>query len=178
MTWTQSNITNGIFNSVYYANNIWVAGSNNGLYYSTDGKTWTQSNITSNTFYSVYYANGIWVAGSYYSESTFSYIVGDNESDYPDKTVQDGYYYEKVLPALITFTINGTSYQAKEGMTWAEWINSEYNTGGYALSNPGETIRLNDGGGVYEVNNAKGTNIIEAGASYTRHLVSVSEKEA
>lgn len=55
------------------------------------------------------------------------YIVGDNESDYPDKADQDGYYYEKVFPALITFTINGTSYQAKEGMTWAEWVNSEYN---------------------------------------------------
>lgn len=30
--------------------------------------------------------------------------------------------------SLITFTIAGTSYQAKEGMTWAEWIVSEYNT--------------------------------------------------
>lgn len=29
--------------------------------------------------------------------------------------------------ALITFTINGTSYQAEEGMTWAQWIASSYN---------------------------------------------------
>lgn len=28
---------------------------------------------------------------------------------------------------LITFTIDGTEYQAEEGMTWEEWINSEYN---------------------------------------------------
>ena len=28
---------------------------------------------------------------------------------------------------LITFTINGTPYQAEEGMTWAEWVDSEYN---------------------------------------------------
>lgn len=63
------------------------------------------------------------------------YIVGDNESDYPDKAAQDGYYYEKVLPALITFTINGTSYQAKEGMTWTEWVNSGYNTKGFYISN-------------------------------------------
>lgn len=28
---------------------------------------------------------------------------------------------------LITFTINGTSYNAEEGMTWEEWCNSEYN---------------------------------------------------
>ena len=73
--WTQSNITIGNFNCVYYANGIWVAGggSGKGLYYSTDGKTWTQSNITSGNFNCVYYANGIWVAGGgdkglYYSK--------------------------------------------------------------------------------------------------------------
>ena len=105
-TWTQSNIASDSFHSVYsvyYGNGTWVAGSNSGLYYSTDGKNWTQSNITSGYFYSVYYANGIWGAGLYYSESTFSYIVGDNESDYPDKTVRDGYYYEKVLPTSNPF---------------------------------------------------------------------------
>ena len=31
---------------------------------------------------------------------------------------------------LITFTIAGTEYQAEVGMTWAEWCESEYNTGG------------------------------------------------
>lgn len=30
---------------------------------------------------------------------------------------------------LISFTISGTSYQAESGMTWAEWIESKYNTG-------------------------------------------------
>jgi hypothetical protein len=28
---------------------------------------------------------------------------------------------------LITFTIDGTEYQAEEGMTWEDWCNSEYN---------------------------------------------------
>ena len=31
----------------------------------------------------------------------------------------------------ISFTIEGTSYQAEEGMTWKEWINSDYNTDGF-----------------------------------------------
>lgn len=31
-------------------------------------------------------------------------------------------------PILITFTIGGTSYQAEEGMTWGEWVESSYNT--------------------------------------------------
>ena len=35
-TWTQSNVTTGIFNCVYNANGIWVLGCNDsgGLYYS------------------------------------------------------------------------------------------------------------------------------------------------
>ena len=36
---------------------------------------------------------------------------------------------------LITFTIDGTTYQAMNGMTWGEWVNSEYNTGGFSISN-------------------------------------------
>lgn len=35
---------------------------------------------------------------------------------------------------LITFTIDGTSYQAEEGMTWREWVNSQYNTSGYVIA--------------------------------------------
>lgn len=37
------------------------------------------------------------------------------------------------LPS-ISFTIGSTLYQAKEGMTWSEWINSKYNTGGWFIS--------------------------------------------
>lgn len=41
--------------------------------------------------------------------------------------------------SLITFyigrtTSSQTSYQAEEGMTWEEWINSDYNTDGYYIS--------------------------------------------
>lgn len=35
---------------------------------------------------------------------------------------------------LITFTIDGTSYQAEEGMTCMEWCASDYNTGGFTCS--------------------------------------------
>lgn len=33
--------------------------------------------------------------------------------------------------SLITFTIDGTTYQAEDGMTWEQWLSSEYNTGSY-----------------------------------------------
>ena len=36
---------------------------------------------------------------------------------------------------LISFIIEGTSFQAEEGMTWGEWCNSEYNTEGHFVSN-------------------------------------------
>lgn len=32
---------------------------------------------------------------------------------------------------LISFTIDGTTYQAEEGMTWKQWVESDYNTGNY-----------------------------------------------
>ena len=35
---------------------------------------------------------------------------------------------------LITFTIAGVEYQAEEGMTWGEWVDSEYNTDGCFIS--------------------------------------------
>ena len=33
----------------------------------------------------------------------------------------------------ITFYINGVTYHAREGMTWGEWVNSEYNTAGASI---------------------------------------------
>ena len=68
--WTQgtgNNTTYGFY-TVYYANGIWVAGSDpHGLWWSTDGKAWTQvtGNTKTYTFRSIYYANGVWVAGSF-----------------------------------------------------------------------------------------------------------------
>ena len=35
---------------------------------------------------------------------------------------------------LITFVLDGTEYEAEEGMTLAEWVNSEYNVYGYHLT--------------------------------------------
>ena len=59
---------------------------------------------------------------------------------------------------LINFTIDGEPYQAEPGMTWAEWVESDYNTddfeddgyGGicsswYVVCNPGATHSWEDG---------------------------------
>ena len=34
---------------------------------------------------------------------------------------------------LISFTIDGDHYEAEDGMTWGEWLLTDYNTGGYTL---------------------------------------------
>ena len=39
-----------------------------------------------------------------------------------------------VSASLITFSIEGTEYTAEEGMTWREWVESDYNTNGYEVT--------------------------------------------
>lgn len=39
--------------------------------------------------------------------------------------------YNTESPTMITFTIQDIGCQAEENMSWAEWIDSEYNTGGF-----------------------------------------------
>ena len=60
---------------------------------------------------------------------------------------------------LITFTVDGTSFQAEEGMTWEQWLNSEYNTnnyftsGGWVRKNNRNVVGLSVGNPVYIWNN-------------------------
>lgn len=39
------------------------------------------------------------------------------------------------VQTLISFMIEGTTYQAVEGMTWGEWVESAFNTGNYFVEN-------------------------------------------
>ncbi len=71
---------------------------------------------------------------------------------------------------LISFTIAGATYQAEAGMTWAEWVVSEYNengiyvdTGNYITTDAGGEVLL---GGEDVLSN----DTIMAGASYTVHF--------
>lgn len=52
---------------------------------------------------------------------------------------------------IISFTIDTTTYQAEEGMTWGEWYTSEYNTTSFYINDlesgvpTGSYIMMNDG---------------------------------
>ena len=49
-----------------------------------------------------------------------------------------------IEPKLIEFTIEGTTYQAEEGMTWEEWVDSEYNNESYIIVNEQVYTSLGD----------------------------------
>ena len=62
-------------------------------------------------------------------ESSASY-----ETPYVSKVAADNsVHYNRPL-RIISFTINNVSYQALEGMTWEQWVNTEYNTRGWSIS--------------------------------------------
>lgn len=43
---------------------------------------------------------------------------------------EDGGTWTCVVPMKVTFTVGDTTYAAEDGMTWREWVNSEYNIDG------------------------------------------------
>lgn len=75
-------------------------------------------------------------------------------------------------PSLINFTIAGTSYQAEEGMTWGEWVDSEYNTGGFYISS--NVVQCTVSGMTYVIHtdniSIKNTDKISANRSYYRSV--------
>ena len=56
-------------------------------------------------------------------------IVGTMESE--EVAEYDGSVVIENAVKLISFTIESTAYQAEEGMTWAEWLTTDYNTNSY-----------------------------------------------
>ena len=82
-----------------------------------------------------------------------------NGSNTQQLTVYNGAHHSVI--AIISFTIGTRSYQAQDGMTWGEWVESEYNTGGfYTISN---YIYINEN---YYVAGVKSTEVIIADYTY------------
>ena len=69
---------------------------------------------------------------------------------------------------LINFTIDGTSYQAEEGMTWAQWVASGYNTGNkFEIQNQSIVVDTSSGNVVtYKGINESAASVIIDGGSY------------
>lgn len=67
-----------------------------------------------------------------YGPSFSCYLVRNEAGETIDLSaeIQDGLVLHVDIPTAveISFTIGGTTYYAEEGMTWGEWVESEYNT--------------------------------------------------
>ncbi len=70
---------------------------------------------------------------------TIKYEDNGNRSD-GDFKVEFGdikFTYSTVdSPALVRFTVGGTTYYAEKGMTWEEWVNTSYNISGFDILSP------------------------------------------
>ena len=53
---------------------------------------------------------------------------------------------------LISFSIAGTTYQAEDGMTWAQWCDSAYNTDVYVANNNNDSVQVSGTAGFVDYN--------------------------
>lgn len=92
-----------------------------------------------------------------------TYITVASEEELNNTTAADGTIAivdSSGAVSLISFTIDGTSYQAEDGMTWVEWAASDYDTD--------DTFKSYQGGIVKSSNNRyhvslNGTDAVSAG---------------
>ena len=71
------------------------------------------------------------------------------------------------LVNLINFSINTVSYQAEDGMTWEEWVNSSYNTDGYTIGNAMGFSAVQKGNNYITGSSSPSTTLIESDKKYT-----------
>ena len=146
----------------------------------TTGVEFPMSGYRSYSDGSLYYvgSNGcVWLSSAssqhyaYYLSFLSGYVYPQNDDSraygFSVRPVQDD--ITDVDPIIISFTINGTSYAAESGMTWLQWTQSGYNTGGYATSGGGAVCH---GGSIakalmYNGNNVMKTDVVIGGAAYT-----------
>lgn len=105
----------------------------------SDTKQVAVANITDAIF-------GTW-SGTFNYNVAMSDVAGGTETPTPDP--DDGGTTVEPGEGQISFTIDGVTYLADEGMTWAEWVASEYNTDGFQIvsgSLPGQLVPANVNG--------------------------------
>jgi len=69
------------------------------------------------------------------------------------------------LFATISFTIASTSYEAENGMTWAEWVSSSYNINGFVVN--GSEIENGNSVVNYQATPVESNDTIISGRAYT-----------
>ena len=107
--------------------------------------------------------------------STIHIAAGDPDyaGEYKD-TVTFTVAVKAVPKPLISFTIDGTSYQAEEGMTWGDWVNSEYDNDEFSVDinavKKGSSFVSNGGSNIVYTNNQITANAAYVLGSLTENL--------
>ena len=71
-------------------------------------------------------------------------------------------YWKRVVPnAKISFIIYNLEFQAEQGMTWQEWVNSSYNTNEFYISGNFVYSKANK-----SISSVKPTDVIISGKTY------------
>ena len=113
------------------------------------------------------------------NKNAFSYTAGTLQIKVPASLIDSwktatnwSNYASKIVTRFsdepFTFTIDGTTYQAEEGMTWGEWVTSEYNPGNFYMT----TIRGYNGcvTNGEESTNAAGNLVLKSLHLYGKHI--------
>ena len=98
---------------------------------SSGGRAWYKIYYDSTEVYSFAVGSGDWTNEAYRTLTFAIPPTGDLLTWLQANGTKQGGV------TLINFTIDGTTYQAEEGMTWEQWCNSSYNTsnGRYFIGN-------------------------------------------
>ena len=83
--------------------------------------------------------SGIYCSGQAADSLTFTCTSVPTEDVQFVVSWQDCVWIEPPVP-LISFSISGVNYQAEEGMIWEDWIDSEYNTDGFIISDDNSAV--------------------------------------
>ncbi len=97
-----------------------------------ENTTWEEFINSTNNKYDMY----INESGNVVNSGGYEILLDGNKVSVTDLIVNNGNYNT----GLITFTIDEVEYQAYNGMTWEEYVNSEYNTLGLEIINRSDNI--------------------------------------
>lgn len=99
--------------------------------------------------------------------------TNDGNYEIAVREIYDGILYEKPAKPTIIFKIESVEYTAEEGMTWLEWVNSEYNVddyystfNGYVLLTDRGYLRVGKEDGKYNSSDVKSEELIISGFQY------------
>ena len=111
------------------------------------------------------------------AEQTSTIHIAANDPDFAGEykdTVTFTVAVKDMPKPLISFTIDGTSYQAEEGMTWGDWVNSEYDNDEFSVDinaiKKGFSFVSNGGSNIVYTNNQITANAAYVLGSLTENL--------